>query len=90
MKYVFLGKETVTNMDDVFELFYKGFELPEYFGRNLDALYDCLTEADQQRLIVIADEDYLTDILGSRGKALFKMIKDADEESPSLVVRNIK
>jgi len=90
MKYVFLGKETVTNIDDVFDIFEKGFELPDYFGRNIDALYDCLSVEAEQRLIVIADKEYLTEILGRRGKALFTMIEDADKETASLVVREFE
>jgi len=37
----------------------RGFELPDYFGRNLDALYDCITDlkptadADQPGFVVI-------------------------------------
>ena len=36
-------------------------ELPEYYGRNLDALHDCLTQLQDVELVLIGwpDEDYL-------------------------------
>ena len=36
-------------------------ELPEYYGRNLDALHDCLTQLQDVELVLIGwpDEGYL-------------------------------
>ena len=87
MKYVFIGKETVTNISDVYDLFANAFDFPDYFGRNLDALYDCLTDASEQALIVLADKEYLCDILGEKAQALFDTIYDAAESSAHLAVR---
>lgn len=89
MKYVFIGKETVSTFSDVYDLFAEAFDFPEYFGRNLDALYDCLTEASEQELILLADKDYLRDILGPKADALFSMLYDADENNAYLVIREI-
>lgn len=90
MKYVFIGKETVNNISDVYDLFAKGFDFPEYFGRNLDALFDCLTDAHEQELIVLADKAYLTDILGDKANALFDTLYDADENNAYLVIREFE
>ena len=58
---------------DVYELSERGheylkelFEFPEYYGENLDALYDCLSELDDTEVVVInMDEidDFSCDIL---------------------------
>lgn len=90
MKYVFIGKETVTNIGDVYDLFAQAFDFPEYFGRNLDALYDCLTDIHEQKLIILADKAYLCDILGEKGEALFNTVYDADENNAYLVVREFE
>lgn len=39
------GKE-VTSLQDLFEQMAKTFDFPEWFGNNLDALYDGLTDLD--------------------------------------------
>lgn len=90
MKYVFIGKETVTNFSDVYDLFAEGFDFPDYFGRNLDALYDCLTDASEQELIILADKGYLRDILGEKADALFNTLYDADENNAYLVIREFE
>ena len=87
MKYVFIGKETVTSISDVYDLFAEAFDFPDYFGRNLDALYDCLTDVFEQALILLADKDYLRGILGEKADALFETLYDADENNAYLVIR---
>lgn len=60
--------------------------LPVYYGANLDALYDCLTELDAAtELIVpaaIADEAHL----GWYGEQLLQVLQDAAEENEALTV----
>lgn len=60
--------------------------LPVYYGANLDALYDCLTEiAEPTQLIVPAD---ITDNekLGRYGEQLLQVLQDAAEENENLQV----
>lgn len=42
-KYILDGFEFKTKQD-AYEYMKKIFDLPEYFGNNLDALWDCLTD----------------------------------------------
>ena len=57
-------------------------ELPEWWGRNLDALYDCLTEPGEPRLLVLADRAAMEGT--SFGRRLLRVLEDAAEENPSL------
>ena len=50
------------------------FNLPEYYGRNLDALYDCLCDICEETLIEITDPE-LAD------EALLETILDAAEDN---------
>ena len=52
MKTVFLTGDNLTH-DSLAEAF--GF--PEYYGRNLDALHDCLCEIGEETAIVMTDMD---------------------------------
>lgn len=60
--------------------------LPVYYGANLDALYDCLTELDAATELVvpkaIADEEHL----GWYGEQLLQVLQEAAEENEALTV----
>jgi len=60
--------------------------LPVYYGANLDALYDCLTELDAVTELVvpavIADEAHL----GWYGEQLLQVLQDAAEANEALTV----
>lgn len=51
--------------------------LPAHYGRNLDALYDCLTDACR-RYVVLYYQDALVKNLGEYGEALLQVLKDAN------------
>ena len=55
--------------------------LPEYYGRNLDALFDCLTELDETRLMIARTEEAPPDFDRVR-----RVLLDAAEENPNLTV----
>lgn len=57
--------------------------LPEYYGKNLDALFDCLTELDQPIRLEISNPDCLIS-LGHYGEALISTFRDAALENPNL------
>lgn len=60
--------------------------LPVYYGANLDALYDCLTELDVVTELVvpaaIADEAHF----GWYGEQLLQVLQDAAEANEALTV----
>ncbi len=76
-------------MDDLYKCFAEGFQFPEYFGNNLDALYDCLTEDSSDRVVFISDISDLEVILGAGLKRVRRVLADASAESPSLRVVEI-
>lgn len=61
--------------------------LPEYYGKNLDALYDVLsTDAGVPTRLVIYRRGALEEALGSYGVSLLDVMRDAARESPDLQV----
>lgn len=56
--------------------------LPEYYGNNLDALYDCLTELSD-RAILLLNPAALSQ-LGEYGSTLLETMRDAARDNPSL------
>lgn len=60
--------------------------LPEYYGRNLDALYDLLTERRGPTRLVVRHREALLAWLGDYGAALCRTLEDADRANPGLEV----
>lgn len=59
------------------------FAFPAYYGRNLDALYDCLT-ALPPCAVRLENRDALYENLGPYAEKLLAVFRDAAAENPSL------
>ena len=59
MKIVILDAKKMLEKEKMHEYFAKKFDLPEHYGRNLDALFDCLCEINESTLIKLKNEDAL-------------------------------
>ena len=81
MRTIKLDLNKMTSLPALHNYLHKALELPEYYGMNLDALHDCLTE-----LVISAqvkDEKYL----GWYGAQLLEVLQDAAEENEALQVK---
>ena len=74
------------SMEEVHDLFARALDLPEWYGRNLDALFDCLTDAREPVAVRLLHEDELRERLGRRGSALIRLLHRAAEESPNVTL----
>ena len=61
---------------------------PEYYGRNLDALWDLLTEMDAEA--VFTDRSGVLERLGEYGEAMISTIEEAAAENSGLHIRFIE
>ena len=61
-------------------------QLPSYYGRNLDALYDVLTQIGEETEIVLTDPAAVVEQMGKYGEALLATMQEAAEENPKLIV----
>ena len=86
MKKIVLELEKMRSLPMLHKYLHTALALPEYYGANLDALYDCLTEiAESTELVVpkkVADEAYL----GWYGQQFLQMLEDAAAENEALRV----
>lgn len=57
---------------------------PEWYGRNLDALYDCLTDIREEAEICILQMPLLEEKLGRYAVLLLKVLKDAAGENNAI------
>ena len=67
------------------ELLSEELGFPRYYGMNLDALYDCLTDAEAE--ITMLNCGALAENLGERkAESFFRVLSDSAESNPRLTV----
>ena len=86
MRYVVIDGRAVSSMDDVHSAFAEALDFPGYYGRNLDALHDCLTEAAGPVTVVVLEADALREKLGESFSRLLLVLGDCEEEKGGLSV----
>ena len=65
----------------------EALQLPAYYGRNLDALFDVLTERSEETELVITQWEALAEHLGHYAAALMDTLYDAAKENPKLTIK---
>ena len=89
MRYVILTGAAVENRRDLYDALEAHMELPDYFGRNLDALHDVLLHEILPAgplTFEIEDFDALRDGIGEYAVGLRHMLKDVEREDDRLTV----
>ena len=77
MKTVFLSGTRLTH-----PVLAEAFDFPAWYGGNLDALHDCLTEIGEDTAIVITDMGEADE----SGRRILSVITDSAGENPRLRV----
>ena len=57
MKQITLNGNVLANAAKVHDYLMEMLEFPEYYGKNLDALYDCLTDLENVEITITAPEE---------------------------------
>ena len=74
MKYILDGKKMVSR-EEAHAYLKETFGFPDYYGKNLDALHDCLTEQKEVEIEVQHEEEMLA-ALGKYGEKLMQVLDD--------------
>ena len=74
------------SLEDVHDRFAQALDLPEWYGRNLDALFDCLTDLGEPLTVRLLHQETLEDRLGRRGGALVRLLRRAAAENPQVTL----
>ena len=79
MKQVTLDGNVLSDATMAHDYLMKTLEFPEYYGKNLDALFDCLTDLENVEItITLPNED------GAIFQKILRVFKAADRENESL------
>ena len=78
MKRVIINFKKVTDRESFYDLIEKKLAPPDYFGRNLDALHDVLTE--MSITLEVRSFAHLCEVLGDYADDFEKMLRATDGE----------
>ena len=79
MKQVILDGNILADATQVHDYLKEMLEFPEYYGKNLDALHDCLTDLEDVEITITSpDED------GAIFQRMLRVFKAADRENETL------
>ena len=85
MRFVLDGG-SVGNCETLHRVLAAGLQFPDWYGGNLDALHDCLTEINQPTELVIRGSDTLETALGSYAAAFRRVLTDSAAQNEALTV----
>ena len=86
MAEIILDGWEIASVEEVHDRFARALSLPEYYGRNLDALFDCLTDRREPVTVRLLHREALEDRLGRRGRALVRLLRRAARENPQVAL----
>ena len=86
MRFI-LDVSACETVEDLHRALAEGLHFPSWYGGNLDALHDCLTDLTEPTELVIRSENALGELLGWRVGAFRRVLQDSAEENPNVTVQ---
>lgn len=86
MKIIRLEGGAFSNREEWHRYLKESFSFPDYYGENLDALADALSEISEDTLIEISDLELWREHLGEYFEAAWETIAEGVEGNPFLRV----
>ena len=88
IKKVLINGEQVVTIEQFYDTLVKQLQLPPYFGRNLDALWDVLTVDVAGPVEIVWENAGLSRTrMGETAAALFDLLNEVAEERPDITVK---
>ena len=81
MKRIILNGKRMISREVAHAYLKRKFCFPDYYGRNLDALWDLLSTTKTDTEIVLVHASQITEHLGQYGYSLLRVFDDLDEEA---------
>ena len=81
MTHIILDGSRIQDRDGLHDLLSERLDLPDWYGRNLDALYDCLTDLTEVT-VFLRNAGAMTGALGDYGDKVLRVFRDAAAENP--------
>lgn len=86
MRELVVDGNKINDMADIHSLFAKELSFPEWYGNNLDALRDCLTDVSDEVAITVVNRDALFEKLNVRYGRFLKTLEYSKKENEKLKI----
>ena len=86
MRHLILSCRGIADRDGLHRALRETLSLPDYYGNNLDALMDCLTDPMEPTCLILRDMPALQTALGDYADRLQSVLHAAALENPNLVI----
>lgn len=80
MREISIDCAQIQSWETLHAVFAQTLSFPEYYGKNLDALYDCLTELPCPTHLTLLHFDHLADALGDYALPLQQVLQEAEQD----------
>lgn len=84
MEEIILNARRMTSIEQLHRYIKRKLNLPNYYGRNLDALWDVLSTINNPVCIKLINIDELYKNLGDYAESFLKVFTDASDENENL------
>ena len=86
MKEIILDCRSISDRASFHGRMAEVMDFPQWYGKNLDALHDCLTDISAETVLRLLHWRAAETVLGSYGKAAARVMEEADLENPHFFV----
>ncbi len=85
MRKIILDGNMMTSRQETHSYIKKKMKFPEYYGSNLDALADCLSEIGKKTKIELINADKMIENLGVYHKGFIRVFTDSAENNENII-----
>lgn len=86
MKTIVINGEYMETRELAHQYIKNQLEFPDYYGENLDALWDLLSTESEEMTIIVENCEIIVDHLGQYGVDLLETFSQVGEENPHLEI----
>lgn len=86
MKKIIINCQNLLEREQAHLYLAQKLDFPEYYGKNLDALFDCLTELRECTIILQGEKDLRQ--AGGYGTRILKVLEEASKVNYGLIVES--